>query len=85
MWGARGPLPPAAAMVAAVVTPVVFVLRLLKSAKKTLKLVICKQTYQFFTIIGKHTTTHIMLIVVWPEPKPLWSKGTLAYQILPEI
>jgi hypothetical protein len=40
MWGARGPFPPAAAMVVAVVTPVVFGLRLLKNAIKTLKLVV---------------------------------------------
>jgi hypothetical protein len=39
MWGARGPFLPAAAMVVAVVTPVVFVLRLLKKEIKTLKLV----------------------------------------------
>jgi hypothetical protein len=49
MWGARGPFPPAVAMVVAVVTPVVFMLRLLKSAK----LVVCKQTYLFFTIYCK--------------------------------
>jgi hypothetical protein len=34
MWGARGPFPPVAAMVEAVVMAVVFVLRLLKSAIK---------------------------------------------------
>ncbi len=39
MWGARGPFPLAAAMVVAVVTPVGFVLRLLKKEIKTLKLV----------------------------------------------
>ena len=39
MWGARGPFPLAAAMVVAVVTPVLFVLRLLKKEIKTLKLV----------------------------------------------
>ncbi len=39
MWGARGPFPPAAAMVVAVVTPVVFVLRLLKKEIKIPKLV----------------------------------------------
>jgi hypothetical protein len=39
MWGARGPFPPAAAMVVVVVMPVVFVLRLLKKEIKTLKLV----------------------------------------------
>jgi hypothetical protein len=50
MWGARGPFPPAMTMVVAVVMPDVFVLRLLKSAIKTLKLVICRHTYLFFTI-----------------------------------
>jgi hypothetical protein len=37
MWGAMGPFLPEAAMVVAVVTPVVLVLRLLKNAIKTLK------------------------------------------------
>ncbi len=44
MWGARGPFPPAAAMVVAVVTPVVFCAKtteILKNAIKTLKLVVC--------------------------------------------
>jgi hypothetical protein len=53
MWGTRGPFPPASAMVVVVVMPVVFVLRLLKSAIKTLKLVVCKQTYLFFTMYCK--------------------------------
>ena len=42
MWGARGPFPPAAAMVVAVVTPVVFCAKateILKNAK-TLKVVV---------------------------------------------
>jgi hypothetical protein len=39
MWGAWGQFPPAAAMVVAVVMPVVFCLRLLKNAMKLLKLV----------------------------------------------
>jgi hypothetical protein len=37
MWGTRGAFLLAAAMVVAVVTPVVFVLRLLKNAIKILK------------------------------------------------
>jgi hypothetical protein len=41
--GRWGPFPPVVAMVVAVVTPVVSVLRLLKNAIKTLKLVACKQ------------------------------------------
>ncbi len=50
MWSARRQFLPAAAMVVAVVTPVVFVIWLLKSAIKTLKLVVCKKIYLFFTI-----------------------------------
>jgi hypothetical protein len=53
MWGARGPFPPAAAMVVAVVTPVVFVLRLLKNAIKTLKLGVCKLKFLFNIIYCK--------------------------------
>jgi hypothetical protein len=84
MWGARGPFPPTAAMVVAIVMPVVFVLRLLKSATKTLKLVACKHTYKFLLCIVKHTTIHVSLIVAWPEPKPFWSNKTLAYPVSPE-
>ncbi len=78
MWGTKGPFPLAAAMFVAVVTPVVLVLRLLNSAIKTLKLVVCKQTYNFLLCIAKHTTIHVTLIVAWPEPD-LWSNGTPAY------
>jgi hypothetical protein len=39
MWGARGPFPPAAAMVVAVVTPVVFCAKATEKIIKTLKLV----------------------------------------------
>ena len=53
MRGTRGPFLPAAAMVVVVVMPVVFVLRLLKSAIKSLKLVLCKHTFLFFTLYCK--------------------------------
>jgi hypothetical protein len=62
MWGARGPFPPAAAIVVAVVMPVVFVLRLLKNAIKLLKLVVCSQNFHFITIIVKHTTIQVTLM-----------------------
>ena len=39
MWGARGALPPAAAMVVAVVMPVVFCAKATEKEIKTLKLV----------------------------------------------
>jgi hypothetical protein len=53
MWGARERFPPVAAMVVGVVTPVVFGLRLLKNAIKTLKLVVCKEIFLFSTIYCK--------------------------------
>jgi hypothetical protein len=83
MWGARGPFPLAVAMVVVVVMPVVFVLRLLKNAIKTLKLVVCKQKFHVITIIVKYTTIHIMLIIAWLEPEPLWSIGSPAYRVSP--
>jgi hypothetical protein len=43
MWGARGPFLPAAAMVVAVVTPVVFCAKATEKQNKTLKLVVCYQ------------------------------------------
>jgi hypothetical protein len=70
-------------MVVANVRPVVFVLRLSKNAIKILKLVVCKKIFHFITIIVQHTTIQVMLIVAWPEHKPLWSIGSPAYQVLP--
>jgi hypothetical protein len=43
MWGTRGAFPLVAAMVVAIVMPVVFGLRLLKNTIKTLKLVVSKE------------------------------------------
>ncbi len=39
MWGARGPFPPVAAMVVAVVTPVVFCAKATEKRNKNTKLV----------------------------------------------
>jgi hypothetical protein len=43
MWGARGPFPPAVAMVVAAVKPVVFCNKATEKAIKTLKLVVPNQ------------------------------------------
>jgi hypothetical protein len=51
MWGARGPFPPAAVMVVAVVMPVYFGIRLLKLSIKTLKLVVCNQFSMNYDIL----------------------------------
>jgi hypothetical protein len=64
MWGARGPFPPAAVMVVAVVTPLVFF------AKAAEKFVVCKQyLYILLTYIVKNITIHVTLIVRWTELK----------------
>ena len=58
-------------MVVAVVTPVCFVLRLLKKEIKTLKLFGVYQKVYLLLYVIKHIVIHILLIVAWPEPK-LW-------------
>ncbi len=63
VWGARGPFPPAAAMVVAVMMPTVFVLRILKNAIKTLKLVVHKEIFYLLLYIVKNIAIHVMLIV----------------------
>ncbi len=68
-------------MIVAVVMPVVFVLWLLKNAIKILKLIVCNLIVYYFLCFNKHITIYIMLIVSWPEPKPLWSYGTPAYWV----
>ncbi len=71
-------------MVVAVVLPFVFLLRLLKNAIKTLKLVLCKQYLNLLLYIVQHVAIYVMLIVAWPEPEPLLPNGTLAFCVLPE-
>jgi hypothetical protein len=69
MWGARGPFLPAAAMVVAVVMPVVFCAKATEKRNKNTK-ISCLLAKKIFTInIVKHTVIHIPLIEAWPEPK----------------
>jgi hypothetical protein len=82
MWGTRGPFPPAAAMVVAVVTPVVFCAKATVRQNKNTKISCLCQKYLFVTFIVKHIVIHITLIVggrarvvAWPEPEPLLSNG----------
>ncbi len=71
MWGARGQFPPAAAMIVAVVTPVVFCAKATEKRTKTLKLFGgCQKVYLLLYVI-RHIVIHISLIVAWPEPE-LW-------------
>jgi hypothetical protein len=67
MWGARGPFLPPAAMVVAVVMPVVFCNKATENFNKTLKLVVCNQFFYVLLYIEKHIAVHITLIVAWPE------------------
>ncbi len=71
IWGARGPFLPAAAMVVAVVTPVVFCAKATEKRNKNTKISWWLPKSLFLTIYVKHIVLHISLIVAWPEPK-LW-------------
>jgi hypothetical protein len=83
MWGARGPFPPAAAMVVAVVTPVVLCAKATEKEIKTLKLFGGYQKCLFITICYKtccnsyiaNSSVARAQVVVWPELEPLWSNG----------
>jgi hypothetical protein len=70
MWGARGPFLPAAAMVVAVVTPVVFCAKATEKRNKNTKISWWLPKSLLLYVI-KHIVIHISLIVAWPEPK-LW-------------
>jgi hypothetical protein len=67
MWGTRGPFPPAAAMVVAVVTPVVFCAKATEKVNKNTKISYLLAKSLFTTNIVKHVVIHILLIVAWPE------------------
>ncbi len=69
MWGARGPFPPAVAMVVAVVMPVVFCAMATEKSNKNTK-ISCFETIILSKLyIVKHIVIHTLLIVAWPEPK----------------
>jgi hypothetical protein len=83
MWGAWGPFLPAAAMVVAVVTPVVFCAKATEKCNditKTsflltiiLSITLCCKTY-----CSSHTANCSVArarVGARPEPKPLWSNG----------
>ncbi len=70
MCAARGPFLPAAAMIVAVVMPIMFVLRPLKNSIKTLKLVDFKQILYLLLSIVKNIEIQVMLIGAWLESVP---------------
>ena len=69
MWDARGAVLPAAAMVVAVVMPVVFCAK--ATEKKNTKISWWLQKVYLLLLVIKHIVTHISLIVAWLEPE-LW-------------
>jgi hypothetical protein len=81
MWGARGPFPPAAAMVVAVVTPVVFCAKATEKRNKISKISWWLPKSLFITIYCKIFCNSYIAncsvarapVVAWPEPEPLWS------------
>ncbi len=83
MWGARGPFPPAAAMVVVVVTPVVFCAKATEKRNKNTKISWWLPKILFRTIYCKtycnsciaNSSVARARVVAWPEPKPLWSNG----------
>jgi hypothetical protein len=62
MWGAR-PFPPSAAMVVAVVMPVVFCSKATEKCSKKLKLFVCDQCLYLLLYIVKHIAMQVMPIV----------------------
>jgi hypothetical protein len=83
MWGARGPFPPAAAMVVAVVMPVVFCATTTEKRNKNTKISWWLPKSLFITIYCKtycnlyipNNSVARARVVAWPEPEPLWSNG----------
>ncbi len=83
MWGARGRFLPVAAMVVAVVTPVVFCARATEKRNKNTKISWWLPKCLFITIFCKtYCNSYIAncsvaraRVVAWPEPEPLWSNG----------
>ena len=82
MWGARGPFPLAAAMVVAVVMPVVFCAKATEKQNKNTKISCLLPKSLFITFIVKHIVICISLIVhsraqvvAWQEPEPLLYNG----------
>ncbi len=83
MWGAWGPFPPAAAMVVAVVMPVVFCAKATEKRNKMTKIcwwlpkslfiTICYKTYCNSYIANSSVAR--ARVVACPEPKSLWSNG----------
>ncbi len=81
MWGARGLFLPAAAMVVAVVLPVVFCAKATEKSNKNTKISWWLPKRLILTIYCKtYCNSYIAncnvaqaRVVAWPEPEPLWS------------
>jgi hypothetical protein len=83
MWGARGPFLPVAAMVVAVVMPVVFCAKATEKRNKNTKISWWLPKRLILTINCKtycnsyiaNSSVARARVVAWLEPEPLWSNG----------
>jgi hypothetical protein len=69
MWGTGEPFLPAAAMVVAVVMPVVFCNKATENCNKNSKISCLDSFFYILLHIVRHIAVHITLFVVWPEPE----------------
>jgi hypothetical protein len=76
MWGAKGPFPPATAMVVVVVMmvvvvvmPVVFCNKAPENFNKSTKTSCFNQCLYVLLYIVKHIIIHVLLIVAWTKPE----------------
>ncbi len=91
MWGARGPFPPAAAMVVAVVTPVVFCAKATEKRNKNTKISWWLPKFLFFTICYKtycnsyiaNSSVARAQVVAWRSPNH-YGPMDPAYWVSPE-
>jgi hypothetical protein len=83
MWSARGPFPPAAAIVVVVMMPAVFCAKATEERNKNTKISWWLPKSLFITIYCKtycisyipNSSVARAQVVAWQEPEPLWSNG----------
>ncbi len=91
IWGARGLFPPAAAMVVAVVMPVLFCAKASEERNKNTKISCLSPKSLFFNIYCKTYCSSYIPSCAWPSPscgvsgaRTTFVQWTPAYWVLPE-
>jgi hypothetical protein len=69
VWGTRGPFPPVAAMVVAVVTPVVFCAKATEKCNKNTKTSYLNSKILLITMYCKYITIHVLLVIARIKPE----------------